>query len=365
MAHWTVTLESDWVTTANANKIEWQPAANLRPQITGGLLASPGDERFLSRFTIDNNGLVVHLTALRSGGIIGGQQDLSTEWEVNHLVHISLGNFSFTLPDDDSIVDDSTEHYRYSDPTQGSGGTLFQTDLTAFIRDIDTLVNSQDAELTLWDGQGTRPSTFPSKTPDPDPVPDPDPEPGEYTAGDEIWSVDLVRYSGGGDGASNWIGNAPIPSAQLATALAGAHIQLTVTYLPDPTPANSIYGLEILIGTGSGNIFVSAPSGQDLSDELEGAYIQLLTPDGNTVLWGGVFPDDEDADPYDLTEEISTADLQTVVEQTGNIKLRFSERMTTGGEFDSKIYVGETRVESIYVGANPVTAKYIGSTRVF
>ncbi len=164
MSHWSTTLESGWVTRSfigtDVVKLQWQSPANKRPQITGGLLADPdNDERFLSRLSFSTSEIIIHITATRSGGIIGGQQDLSDAWETNHRIRMTLGEHQFTLPDDPSIADDLTEHYRY---TPGTGAGAFQNDLSAFLLAVGTDALTTDLELILWDGQGDNPFIDPA-----------------------------------------------------------------------------------------------------------------------------------------------------------------------------------------------------------
>ena len=343
MAHWTATLEANWWTRrtsgSDTNYAQWEPPQGSRPQITGGILADPdNDERHLTRFVMDDSGtprVVVHISSLQTGGIIGGQQDLSDAWETNHRLKVTVGDASWELPA--TVADDLAEHYIYE---------LANADVAAFRTFVQAMTGQVEAELILWDGQGANPFA---------------------PAGRAGYAE--IELSG----SSDYTREQPTPTSRVARLRwewDSGYPQIPAS-LVDGNAATGIEHVEVNL-SGSSAYFELDTSGADLSSAMETGGEVRLEFANHTIhidnLVGFATSGPDTSDPYrwdggshqnirDMVAAAPAADDGSAVlklwDGTGdNPFAHHANKIFIGGRAEDRRYIGDRRVLKTYIGEN-------------
>ncbi len=355
MAHQTITLQTNWF-TRSSNELLWRPAAGQRVQIDAALLTSGlSVTRYWSNLLLRSRGgslnnphqVRMDLTDSQSGGFGGGTgQSLSAQFGSSGRIGIKYKTWQWVL-DQDYVGDDTSEPYFWSvlGNAQGTPGGL----LNSFISSVNDGQNAVNAELIIWDGQGTNPFTA---TPDPDPDPDPDPVPGtNIVPGEEIVSFTLAQRTANvnsviwiGAIADKWVQQTSVNSAlQLTTALVSSI---------------DLEAVDLTVGSLSNNFFTSGAS-QDLTEQLEDAVLQIQSPDGNTTYWTGIIGASE-SEPYAL--DLSSAEIAALHAIRTSVVLKFSTQAT--GTATRKLKLGGDDVAKAYIGNEAVAKLHLGDALV-
>ena len=347
MAHWTATLDANWWTRrtnadGDTNYVQWEPPQGSRPRITGGILADPdNDERFLSRFVLDASSAfrcVIHVTALQTGGIIGGTQDLSDAWKTNHRVKVTVGDASWELPA--TLADDLSEHYIY---------TMSVSDqVTAFTDFIEAMTSQSEAELILWDGQGANPFA-----------------PASRAGYAEISLAGSSDYARAQPTLTSRV-------ARLRWEWDSGYPQIPAS-LADGNAATGIEHIEVNL-SGSSAYFELDTSGADLSGAMETGGEVRLEFAGHTIhidnLVGFGTGGPDTSDPYrwdggphqnirDMVAAAPAADDGSAV-----LKLWDGTGANPFVHHDSHVFIGGQAEERRYIGDRRVLAVYQGETRL-
>ena len=195
MAHQTITLRKEWF-TRSTTRLLWRPPGGQRVRIDSALLPNGVSDRFLSNFLISKGaGLTtapdmvrMDLTDSQSGGFGGGTgSNLSSDFDSSGKLKITYKTHSWTLPDS-AVGDDTNEPYIW---------TISGIVINNFIDSVNDGLDGVDAELIIWDGQGTNPFTETPVTP---PVTD-------TTVGWFNGNTVTKHWSGATELEKSWIGS--------------------------------------------------------------------------------------------------------------------------------------------------------------
>ena len=153
MADWTTTLQSGWYVYQAGQSKRWVAADNARPLVPANLRAG-STEVYLRvvNLRINNDRLYLNFASGQTGE---DRADLSDAFETGGQIGLETGGTQLILDLSDSEITNLSptgqDPYGYS----FTGDTL--TAFEAFRDALDNTSSTQEATLTLWDGQGDNP----------------------------------------------------------------------------------------------------------------------------------------------------------------------------------------------------------------
>ena len=283
------------------------------------------------------------LTDSQSGGFGGGTgSDLSSAFETGGKIGVNYKTHSWVLHDN-QVGDDTAEPYLWN--VYGATEDTAGGQLSAFIDAVNDGESAVDAELIVWDGQGTNP----------------------FAPAPRVGYAEIAL-----SGSSDYAREQPTLTSRVARLRwewDSGHPQIPAS-LVNGNAATGIEHVEVNL-SGSSAYFELDTSGADLSSAMETGGEVRLEFANHTIhidnLVGFATSGPDTSDPYrwdggshqnirDMVAAAPAADDGSAVlklwDGTGdNPFLHHANKIFIGGQAEDRRYIGDRRVLKTYIGA--------------